>query len=530
MDNNNDAYLDLITHAYQLNPDDKYLGMEYGYELMRVSGGDSAMVAEGYKLMGEYVDSNPDDFYSTAVYASLAAHFDDTERAIEKWAHLHYMQPGQSGITARYAELLGSQRDSASTALALELYDSIEIAEGPGIQLSAQKIQLYYMLNDTAAMLAEARGLQQKNPLSVENNVFAGDIYSSLGRNDSALSFYDRAIELDPSSGLAYYSRANFYRNAGDTTAYDREVYNALVQESLDVEPKLGLLTDYARRLYSDTTQRPRINELFQRLIEIHPHEAEIHREYRDYLMVIHDLEGAAEQTSYALDIDPSNELQWQQLLTLRLMLGDFNEAVSDAQRALHFFPRSADVFLMGAAALQQLNRLDEALAYTKKGLEVADNSDPDVVSTLLTTRGDLFYAKGEADSAFVYYDKAILYNPLNYTAMNNAAYYLACQDRDLDRAEKLITLVVEENPDQSTSLDTYAWVLFKKGEYEAARKVIDRTLDIDDDPSAELYEHAGDIYFMLGKTDEAVYYWRKALDLDPENETLKTKINTKHI
>ncbi|MCM1441581.1 MAG: tetratricopeptide repeat protein, partial [Roseburia sp.] len=174
--------------------------------------------------------------------------------------------------------------------------------------------------------------------------------------------------------------------------------------------------------------------------------------------------------------------------------------------------------------------RLDEALTATAEGIRDIGDADPTQLSSLLTTRGDIFYAMQQTDSAFVYYDMAINLDPGNTTAKNNAAYYLAVENRDLDRAEKLILQAIDENPDQPTSLDTYAWVLFRKGDYEAARQVIDRTLELDSDPSAEELEHAGDIYFMLDEVDRAVEFWQQALEDEPDNDELKTKIKNKRI
>ena len=45
---------------------------------------------------------------------------------------------------------------------------------------------------------------------------------------------------------------------------------------------------------------------------------------------------------------------------------------------------------------------------------------------------------------------------------------------------------------------------------------------------SADVYEHAGDIYFMDGEPDRALEYWKDALKLDPDNELLQRKVRHK--
>lgn len=97
--------------------------------------------------------------------------------------------------------------------------------------------------------------------------------------------------------------------------------------------------------------------------------------------------------------------------------------------------------------------------------------------------------------------------------------------------------------PENSTFLDTYAWVMFKKRDYQRAKELIDQALSIclrnedgeesvtdenaeesENAISAEIYDHAGDIYFMSGNPAEAVEFWGKALELDPDNERIRRK------
>ncbi|MDE7155066.1 MAG: tetratricopeptide repeat protein, partial [Muribaculaceae bacterium] len=154
--------------------------------------------------------------------------------------------------------------------------------------------------------------------------------------------------------------------------------------------------------------------------------------------------------------------------------------------------------------------------------------TDYPLLSDIACTIGDAFYKENKIDSAFIYYEKSLTYNPDNLLALNNCAYYLACQDRDLDRAEEMCAQVIANDPDNPTSLDTYAWVFFKKHEYKTALDFIVRALELEDEPSAELYHHAGDIYFMTGDRDKAVENWKEALKLEPENDLLQRKIKHK--
>ena len=139
-------------------------------------------------------------------------------------------------------------------------------------------------------------------------------------------------------------------------------------------------------------------------------------------------------------------------------------------------------------------------------------------------------YQQNLPDSSYVYYTKAIQYDPTNTLALNNCAYHMACQGKDLDEALRLIETVMRSETDNPTSLDTYAWVLFKQKDYAKAREIIDRTIELTpaEDLSADVLEHAGDIYFMDGDPDRALEYWKDALRLAPDNELLQRKVKHK--
>ena len=61
-------------------------------------------------------------------------------------------------------------------------------------------------------------------------------------------------------------------------------------------------------------------------------------------------------------------------------------------------------------------------------------------------------------------------------------------------------------------------------GEYENALKYVQRSASIRE-PSAEVLDHLGDIYAKLGNMKEARTYWTKALEEDPTNKEIQSKL-----
>ncbi len=523
-----DAYYDLLSRAYQLDPSNSDVGFFLGYYTVMTSGDDSTMFKNGYDLMKRHFNEAPADFYSNFVYGSINDRLGSRDEALKVWTTLDSIYPHKMEISYKLAEALASSGDSSKIARAIGVYDRIEKTQGKNIPLTTSKIRAFLSSQDTASIYKEVYSLLKSAPHSVENNVFAGNVFAMFSDNDSALTYFDKACDLDSTSGLAYYSRANFYKSIGDSVNYDKEVFRALSRESLELDAKLELLTGYIRELYDDPSQQGRIQELFATLLDQHPHEVDIHDLYCSYLIAIEDYAGAAEQLGYALDIDPSSEERWRTLLSLYMQADDYAKSAEKGETALRYHPSSAMIYLMLGTDYNLMKEYDKALSNLNKAMELTDSVDYEAVSQIMSSMGDVYYAKGDRDSAFVYYDKAISIDPDNLLALNNCAYYLAVEGRDLDKAEEMSARTIKERPDDATSLDTYAWVMFRKKNYTEAMAYIDKAIANSEDPSEELYHHAGDIYFMNGEPQKALEFWEKALALDPDNELLQRKVKHK--
>ncbi len=525
---NEDAYYELLGRALQLDSTNSEVGFYKGYYDVMVADDDSVTFTNGYRLMKRHFENVPSDYYCSFVYGTINDRIGVRDEAMKVWTALDSIYPEKIDVSLKLAEALASSQDSANVARSIDVYKRIESAQGKSIPLSTRKIRAYFISQDTVSIFNEVKELLEASPRSPENSVFAGDIYAMFSEPDSALRYYDRACEIDPTFGLAYYSRANLYKSLDDSIGYDREVFKALKQESLELPTKLELLTGYIRVLYDDPAQQPRIQELFATLIEQHPHEVDIHDLYCSYLIAISAYGQAAEQMSYALDVDPSVEDRWRMLMSLYFQEKNFKAAVDAGQRALRYHPDSPIVEMMIGTAYSQMKEYDKAFAMLDKALTDTDSIDYEAVSELQSTIGDVHYAAGDTEVAFDWYNKAIATNPGNLLALNNCAYYLAVEGRDLDRAEQMSARTVKDAPDDPTRLDTYAWVMFKKKNYTEAMAYIDKALGNTEEPSEELFHHAGDIYFMNGEPAAALDFWKKALELNPDDELLRRKVKHK--
>ena len=565
----NDAYFDLLKRALQENPDDKMLEFSYGFYQIMVGGKDSSAIAKGYSRMQGYFYAHPEDFYSSVTYGRVSEMLGRPEEAREVWRRLHMIYPERTEVAYRYAEALLNSRDSLLNGKAIALYDSLEVMDGKDVQVTNAKIRYYLSRNDTAQVYNELQSLQAAFPHSAQISSYAGDVHSALGDSEGALALYRNACEVDSTDGYAFYSLANFYKSQGDAEAYRREIINALRKTSLDLDTKLQILKSVVESDLDDymtsgetiaagdtvavvdsaevdatvmvdtlsfmdrvAQRQAEIGNLFKIVLDEHPHEPDAYKFYASYLLSMSDNAGAAEMLGRSLELDPADEEQWMALISIEMQANDAEGVEASALRAMHYFPSNSQFPLMLSAAYQQEKRYVEAMEMLDKSEALTDSADMATLSAITGAKGDLEYVTGNKAKAFEYYRKAIEQYPQNWTALNNCAYYLACEDRDLEEALSMVKKAVDGRPDEPTSLDTYAWVLFKLKRYAEAKEMIDKALQLTtpEDMTAEEYDHAGDIYFMNGERDKALEYWEEALQLDPDSATIKRKVRDKTI
>ena len=520
-----DAFFELLRHAHQLDPSNSVISYYLGFCYVTMDNSNRDIAEEGYRLMKEHFDAVPTDYDESLVYANVASRLGHNDEAISALDTLVKLFPDKLEARVMLADAYARGRHFRE---AIATYDYLESTEGKSLQLSLRKINFYMALNDTAGTIGEGRNLLLSAPDNATYNLLLGNIFMQVGNQDSALHYIDRAQQLDPENGMTYLTKAQIYYNEGDSVEYDKQIYQALISKDLDINNKVAVLTDYIQQLLAERDSSQRIDNLFKVLIRQHPHESEIHKLYSRYFATLHDYKKAAEQMEYVTDIDPSNAENWNLLMMFNLIAEDYPKALEAAQKALEYNPDSIELYQNIAPAYFQMKEYDKAIATYQKALEIADSTDYMLCSRLICGMADAYSALGDTTQAYDCYEKSLRLFPDNDLTLNNFAYFLAVRDMELDRAEQLSAKAVSLSPESPTVLDTYAWVFFRKKEYSLALAYIEKAIKNCKEDNAEILEHYGDILFMNGQFDQAVENWEKALELDPESEILRRKVEYK--
>ncbi|MDE6573906.1 MAG: hypothetical protein K2L84_01090 [Muribaculaceae bacterium] len=543
-------YYMLLRRAQQLAPDDEFINYylsEYNLYLLK---DDSLALENAYRAMMKRFDKAPDEIVAQRM-DFIATSLGKIDDVVKVWETMDSLLPNRTDPAMNMVKALMTRyelkKDTADVDRAISILSRIEKGTGPTPAVALPKIQAFLIKKDTASCYNELTALEAAAPADANTMMLIARIHEFFRNNNEALKFYDRASQLEPESGVVYLGRANFFRSTGDSIAYDREVFQALESPDLDFSNKFELLQDYVLKLYSDSTQQTRIEELFGILQDQNPGEADLHDFYAHYLGAIGDIKGAAEQFGYSLDLDPEHDDRWQNLCSTLLETGDTTATFAATQKAAELFPQNAYYPLVSSSILSQRGDYHEALDILGKADKNIMANDK-VRSAIKSTIADILYQINETDSANVMYRQAIELNSENFMAMNNYAYFNAEKGTNLNDAEIYASIATASDSSNPTYLDTYAWVLFKKKEYKKAFEYINNAIkaygtsvedicngDIPDDMGAEIPDHAGDIYFMNGEPETALKLWKTALKNVPEDKqdtkkAIEKKVKSKNL
>ncbi len=112
---------------------------------------------------------------------------------------------------------------------------------------------------------------------------------------------------------------------------------------------------------------------------------------------------------------------------------------------------------------------------------------------------------------------------PDYHAAYNALGYSLAERNVRLDEARALVQKALEFAPEDPFIIDSLAWVEFRSGKLSEALALLQKAFKSRPDP--EIAAHLGEVLWAMRRPDQASAAWKEGLDLNRENETLKSTI-----
>jgi len=490
------------------------------YELANIHAANNDFTSASL-LLEKAIALEPDNKWYKLLLAQIYQQTRKFSEASDIYAELLKSEPDNLEYLYMNAALLtNSNRYDESIAA----YNRLEKETGINEQISVAKQQVFVSMGKIDKAFEEIQKLIDSNPSDPKYYGLLADLYQSQGDKENALKYYQKILKMDPENGFVHFSLANYYFEAGDLNHSFEETKEGFESESVDLQTKLQWFMMLTSNQGGNQINEKQQDELIQILLKVHPDESLVYTVYAESLLKKNMLAEARTELLKALSIEKNDYMIWERVMYLDNDLQEWNDLYAHTKEIMELFPNQPQGYFFHAIACVQLEKFDETIAVVDEGLDYVVQN-PQLKGNFLMLKGEALHKENKKEDAYKLFDEALEADPENYLTLNNYAYYLSEDGKDLDKAERMSGKVVERFSDNSTYLDTHAWVLFKKGEYKLAKFYMESALKNGGEDNATLLEHYGDILFMLQKLDEAKSYWEKAKDNGGNSEVLLRKI-----
>lgn len=327
----------------------------------------------------------------------------------------------------------------------------------------------------------------------------------ALREFSKAVESADAALQTDPTSLMAMTLKANAQINAGDVlqARIDLQKHISDYPDSPDLQFQLALV-NYAEHKY------PEAERIFRKLLEKYPNDPRLNYATADVLMNTGRGKQALELLQDQLRKAPANQSLRFAVAATALRTGDLNLADSEYRKLIETQPKNFELYMRLGETLRQEGKVQPAIEMLRRGQALAPGNEMANLQLGMT-----YESAGMRREALPFYENVIKTNDHNPVALNNLAFLLAEDGRDLDRALTYATRARQQMPNDDNVADTLAWVYLKK-------KLADNAMTIFKDlakrnPSSAQYRyHLGMSQYLKGDLPAAKLSLQTALTLKP--------------
>jgi len=490
---------------------------------------DMQKAAQNIEIALKYEKKNK-YFYVLAsnIYSSLG----DFEKATDA---LETMMKEVKGTDDYLFELAALYLYNKKEDAALKVYNRAEETMGVNEVSSFQKQRIYLEKGKLNEAIAEGEKLLQAFPDEERYVLGFAETLATVGQRSKAIQYIETFVKDHPEAGNSKMILAGLYKDEGQEEKSRNYVLQVFDDPAVDVSSKVLMMGTYNATLSQNRTRKIKdpelevfVLKLFDKLESNYPNESNVHLVGGDLFMTLEKDEEAKREYLKTVRSGSASFEAWQNLLYLETQADQIDSVLAHSEEALEVFPNQAMIYYFNGFAHLRKKNYKEA-AYSLEQSKRLSATNPGFISELNSMLGDCYNGAKEYSKSDQAYEEALRFNPNNDMVLNNYSYYLSLRKENLDKAEKMSSLLVKNFPDNASYLDTHAWVLYAREKYKEAKKVIEKAIQTGQ-PTATHFEHYGDILFQLGDIDNAVKQWQKAKQRDAGNASLDKKINNRKL
>ena len=472
-------------------------------------------------------ESDPSNFWYRQRLATLYSVTSRAELAIDIYEKLLEDFPKKSDIYFELVELYASQQ---LIDKALETIEKVETIFGVTETLAVYR---YNLLKRADRQKEAIRSLEEYNEKYSSPYVLSvlADWHISMYNDSTALTYYNEALELDSEYAPAQVGKAEVLRMRRDYNGF----FSTLDRFVKNKNTPTGGKTDYVKAIVQQADPKflrmftPQIDTLITHMAETHPSDSATLELAGIWFFSSGNKEKTLEYFKKNMHFHPESIAITAGYVDILMFYEMWDELAVEGRKAFEVFANEPAFLEMASIGDYNMKRYDEVLEICDRVLELAP-TDSSKTLRAWSTKGDVYHLQGETKKAYKAYDRALKINPNYIYVLNNYAYYLSEEGKQLKKAYEMSKKTIESEPDNATYLDTFGWIIYLQGRPMEAKPFFKRAMLHGGKDSAVILDHYAEVLFALKEYDRAFVYWNmaKQKNVDGSVENLEEKIKQK--
>ncbi len=398
---------------------------------------------------------------------------------------------------------------------------------------------IYFQNKDYENAVKILERLLKVNPTSFFGNLFLGKVYETMEDHKKAAEYYEKALkEREEDEVLMNLDRV--YDKLGE-----RLKSIDVLEKFLSLNPDFPKVRERLGLLYVGENNYEKALEHFEFLVKDFPDnidlnlkasfiaiEGKFYDKAEVFLKNVLNKEPNNQKALYFYGLLYKDQKKWREALlyfekikadeylkSAKLYMAVCYEKLKEKDKAkdilLDLWNSDPDdeVGYFLALYYKSAKEYNEAL----KIIDKIQHSSKEIFQRLVYLKAEILIKMDKFSDGIALVKEVLEKEPDNPDALNFIGYSYVEKGIELDVAEKMIKRALEIKADDPYITDSLAWLYYMRGDYEKAYMYQSKVLEkVNDD--ATILEHMGDICRALKRFDEALKYYKEALNNDPED------------
>lgn len=452
---------------------------------------------------------DPSNFWYRFRLATLYRATSRPELTVDMYEKLLADFPKKSEL---YFDLVDMYAAQGETEKALETLDEIETVFGMTESIAMFRFNLLQQSGKQEEAMASLEEYNKKysSPYVLTT---LGDYQMNMYNDSTALAYYEEALDIAPDYIPAVIGKAETFRVTRRYDEYFTELQKFISSEDAPAAGK----SDYLMAIVQRTDPKflksfmPQMDVVMEKMTEMYPKDSTVLQMAGVYYWNTERKDISKKHFRQNAENNPSSLMASADFVEFLMYAEDWKALSEEGRKAFERFPKETTFLEMASVGDYNLKEFDKVLEICNKVLEVAPN-DSSKTLRAWSTIGDIWHQKGDSKKSYKAYEKALKINPNYVYVLNNYAYYLSQEGKNLKKAYAMSKKTVEAEPDNSTYLDTFGWILYLQGKPLEAKPFFKHAMLYGGKESPVVMDHYAEVLYALKEYDLAFLYWNMAL------------------